>query len=194
MRSYPAVFSPLMVNLIRIGESTGHLSEAFSHIHQYLSFEATNIKQIKSAFRYPLFIIGSIILAMVVLNTFVIPSFAKFYVNLSMTLPWETQLLISTSHFFVHYGLYALVAIIIGSFMTLRYIKTAEGRLHWHQFLFKIPILGKLLKRIILIRFCQSLSIMLSSGLPITQALELTRQTISNSVINREMVAMQEDI
>lgn len=194
MQQYPSAFSPLIINIIRIGESTGHLSEAFSHIQQYLDFEVNNQKQIKSAFRYPMFIFFSIISAVLILNLFVIPSFAKFYQNMSVSLPWETLLLIYTSSFFVHYGIYVFIALLITAAFGFRYLRTEEGQYHWHRFQLRLPVLGKLIQRIILIRFSQSLSIMLNSGLSITQGLALIKQIVTNTYISKQVDHMINEI
>lgn len=194
MQHYPAVFSSMVVNIVQMGEDTGKLSEAFGHLHQYLEFESSSIKQIKSAFRYPIFVSGSIIFAIVVLNLFVIPNFARFYVNLEVSLPWQTRVLIGFSNFFVHYGFYLLIALIGLSIMWFRYLKTSEGRYRWNHFELKIPVVGKLLKRIILIRFAQSLSIMLNSGISVTKGLNLVKNIIVNAYIIEQISRAQEAI
>lgn len=194
MQQYPSIFSPLIINVVKIGENTGHLAEAFGHIHEYLEFEVNNSKQIKSAFRYPAFVLLSITFAIIVLNIFVIPTFSRFYGGLHMDLPWQTKLLIGTSDFIRHYGFYFLAACAIGAFFLFRYIGTAEGRYQWNRFELYIPVFGKLLKRIILIRFSQSLAIMLGSGLSVTQSLALVNEIILNTYITRQITGMQEAI
>lgn len=191
MQQYPTIFTPLIVNIIRIGENTGQLDKSFEHVHRYLEFEASNIKQIKTAFRYPTFVLISMLAAIIILNIFVIPSFGKFYSNLSVALPWQTQLLIGMSNIVMHYGIYLAIAMAVLGIYFYRYLKTSTGRLRWDTLLLRAPIIGKLLKRIILIRFSQSLSIMLSSGLSVTQALQLVKDIVINSVIANQIAAMQ---
>lgn len=194
MQHYPQVFSNLMVNIIQIGENTGHLSESFSQIHDYLEFEANTTKQIKSAFRYPIFVTTSIVFAFIVLNLFVIPTFAKFYSNLTVSLPWETRLLIGISNFFVHYGLYFLIVILISGFFLFRYLKTREGQYRWNKLQLSLPLVGPLLRRIIIIRFTQSLAIILNSGISVTQGLILIKNIIINAYIIEQISHMQEAI
>ena len=194
LQQYPKIFSPLIVNLIRIGENTGKLGESFDHIHEYLLFESSNLKQIKSAFRYPVFIMLSIILAVIILNVFVIPSFGRFYVDLTVPLPWQTQVLIATSNFTLHYGIYLLAFLIFLFIMGYRYLQTTEGRLRWDKFVLSIPVFGKLASRLILIRFSQSLGIMLNAGLPVTQALALVKEILQNTYIVKQITQMQESI
>ncbi|MBA3661734.1 MAG: type II secretion system F family protein [Gammaproteobacteria bacterium] len=194
MQHYPDAFSQLMVNIVQIGESTGHLSEAFAHLHKYIVFESASIKQIKSSFRYPIFVLVSIFFAIVVMNLFVIPNFAKFYTNMDVPLPWQTQLLISSSNFFVNYFLYLTIASVLALFFLFRWLKTPRGKFMWHRFQLKIPAVGSLLKRIILIRFCQSLAIVLNSGVSVTHGLVLVKNLLKNVYINNQISQMQESI
>lgn len=192
MRSYPDIFPPLIVSIVHIGETTGRLSEAFGHLHTYLEFESRHTQQLKGAFRYPLFVLISIIVAIVVLNIFVIPTFGQFFSSMENSLPWQTQLLIASSNFFLYVGPYVLVLLVIATIFFLHYINTTEGRYNWDKFKLKIPVLGKLLKRIILIRFAQSFSIVIDSGIGITQGLTLVRNLLQNSFINRQISDAQE--
>ena len=194
MAYYPETFSPLIANITQMGERTGHLSEAFGYINQYLEFESRTIKQIKSAFRYPLFVLSAIIFAFIVLNVFVIPTFARFYVNLEVSLPWQTRFLIGTSYFFTHYGIYLLISAFIGSIFIYRYLKTPHGKYRWNHYELHIPFLGKLLKRIILIRFTQSFAIILNAGISVTQGLVLIKQIINNAYVAEQISEMQMSI
>lgn len=194
MQNYPDVFSALVVNVIKIGESSGHLSESFGHIHQYLEFETSNIKQIKASFRYPIFVLISISLAIIVLNIFVIPTFSHFYTNLTANLPWQTKILIASSNFFVNYGLYCLVFLIGAAYMLHRYVQTPVGKYNWDKLQLQMPIFGKLLRRLYLIRFSQSLAIVLRSGISITQGLGLVKNLLQNSYVNTQITLTQEMI
>src|SRR5262249_34683466 len=96
MQNHPQAFSPLIVNIVQIGENTGHLSEAFQHLYKYLEFEASSSKRIKAALRYPIFVFVTIIFAIFIVNIFIIPTFAHFYANAEATLPWQTRILVAT--------------------------------------------------------------------------------------------------
>lgn len=194
MQHFPDIYSPLMTNIVQIGENTGHLSEAFEHLYEYLDFESNSIKQIRSAFRYPMFVLISIFIAIIVLNIFVVPSFARVYGGLDVGLPWQTELIIASSNLFTHYGYYLLAGCIALTIFTVRYLRTPEGKYKWSRFQLRVPIIGKLLKRIILIRFCQSLAIVLKSGIPINQGLTLVNHIIQNDFIQKQIMAMQESI
>src|SRR3990167_9609549 len=187
--NYPKVFSPLIVNIIHIGENTGHLTETFEHLHEYLSFEAKSRKMIKATFRYPVFVIISIFLAIVTLNIFVIPTFARFYTNLNVPLPWQTRFLIGMSYLFMHYGLLILVSFIGFCYLIYRYIHTPSGNYQFSHLLLRMPIFGKVYRRLILIRFSQSLAIILNSGVPISQGLTLVQNSLNNQYIEDQIVS-----
>lgn len=192
MANFPKVFSPLVVNIVSIGENTGHLTEAFGHLYAYLDFESKNRKMIKSTFRYPMFVVVSIFLAIIVLNIFVIPTFAKFYNNLDVPLPWETRLLIGSSNIIMHYGIFIILGFIGLCYFIHRYLKTPAGSNRYHKFLLHMPIFGKIYRRLILIRLSQTLAIILSSGIPISQGLTLVKNSLNNKYIEDQLSASQE--
>lgn len=191
MRLYPNTFSPLIVNIVDIGETTGHLSESFGYLYEYLEFESSSIKQIKTAFRYPTFVVISILAAIAILNIFVVPTFAKFYSGLDVALPWQTRFIINFSNIVVHYGYLILIGLVLLFVWIYRYIHTPTGKYKWDTLQLNIPVFGKLLKRIIVIRFCQSLGIVLKSGIAVNQGLALVSNTITNAYINRQILDMQ---
>ena len=192
MQQYSKIFSPLMINIIQIGENTGHLSEAFGHIHEYLAFESRTTKQIKSTFRYPLFMLIIMIGALFALNIFVIPTFSRFYANFDVSLPWQTRLLIGISHFFVHYGLYSAMFILLAGMFIIQYLRTPQGKYQLHKYLLKTPFIASLLRHIFLVRFCESLSIILNSGLQLAPGLTLVKNTISNTYLIEEINNVQQ--
>src|SRR3990167_2118746 len=194
MQNYPDVFSPLMINIVQIGENTGRLDQAFSHISKYIEFELTTKKQVKTAFRYPIFVLITIIVVFIILNIFVIPSFSRFYSGLQMPLPWETTLIIGVSHCFVEYGIYLSLLILLGVIILIRYTMTPAGSYHWHKIELRLPIVGRLLQHVFLIRFCQSLAIILNSGISLATGLTLAKNSMTNTYIKGQIAKMQEQI
>lgn len=194
MAFYPDVFSPLVVNIVHIGESTGKLTEAFQHLHEYLAFEAINKKMIKATFRYPTLVIIAVVLAIIILNIFVIPTFAKFYTNIEVALPWQTRFLIGMSNLFVHYGILILILCIFTAYLFYRYIHSESGAKKWDYFLLRMPIFGKLYRRLLLIRLAQSMAITLNSGVPVGQGLMLVKNVLSNKYIEKQIDKSHEAI
>lgn len=194
MQQHPNIFSPVIVSIVEVGENTGKLSEAFAQIHQYLEFEANTRKQIKNTFRYPLFVLISILSAFVALNIFVIPTFARFYVNLGVSLPWETRLLIGISHLFTHYGTYLLILLGLTIGFFFYYISTPRGKYALNKNELRVPVIGGLLKRIILIRFAQSFAIILNARISFDRALTLVKNTLTNVYVVKQMSQVEDAI
>ncbi len=194
MEFYPEEFSQMVINIIQIGEKSGHLGEAFEHLYHYLEFELSSIKQVKSAFRYPMFVGVAMVISIILLNMLVVPTFAKFYTNLSVSLPWQTRILISFSNFFVHYGIYLFIIFVLMGIFAYRYLKTKQGQYQWNKFELRLPIAGKLLRRVMLARFCQGLAITINSGIPIMQGLTLVKNIVTNTYVVAQISDVQEAI
>lgn len=139
MQSHPKVFSSLFVAIIHVGENTGQLEEAFLQLANYFDLELETRKRIKTAMRYPTFVLIAIAVAMVILNIMVIPVFAGMFAKFGVELPLATRILLATSHFFVHYW-WLLLAILVGAVVGWRrWVATTKGRLAWHRWQLRLP-------------------------------------------------------
>src|SRR5690606_9506928 len=103
MRRHPKVFSSFYLSMVRVGEMTGRLEEVFLRLFDYMEFDRDMRQRVKSALRYPGFVVAALVVAMVIINIFVIPAFAKVYAGFKTELPFMTKLLIGTSNFTVQY-------------------------------------------------------------------------------------------
>lgn len=182
-RQYPDVFSPIFVSMIHVGENTGRLDLAFQKLIAHLELERETKKRIKSATRYPIFVIAAITVAMVVINVMVIPNFASVFQKMGSDLPFATQILIATSDFTINYWWLILATLVIGTVAWIRYIKSEEGRYWWDSKKIRLPLLGTLFKRIALSRFARSFAMMLSSGVPILKSLSIVAESVGNKFI-----------
>ncbi len=182
-RQFPKIFSPIFISMIHVGENTGRLDIALKKLTEHLELERETKKRIKSATRYPLFVISAMVLAMGVINIMVIPSFASVFAKLGADLPLATRILMTTSEFTISYW-WLILLVTFGSFFGLRhYINTPKGRLWWDGQLLRLPLFGSLFKRIALSRFSRSFSMMLSSGVPILKALSIVADSVGNKSI-----------
>lgn len=191
---YPNVFSNLYVSVIHLGENTGRLDEAFGQIAHYLELEEETSKRIKSATRYPMFVIGAIGIALVIMNMFVIPTFAEVFQKFDAELPWQTQLLIGVSDFFVDYWWLLLLAGTAGYFFGKHYLAKPEGRYWWDRAKLKTPIVGSIFERIILCRFCQTFAIVSRSGLPVNTSLHIIARVLGNEYFASKVLTMREGV
>lgn len=191
---HPQVFDPMFVNLVHVGENTGRLDEAFLQLADYLERDWENRKNIRTALRYPSFVISAIVVAVAIINVKVIPAFANMFSQFGAQLPLPTRILIGTSDFFVNFWPY-LLALIVGSGLAWReYLKTEKGQRFWGHHKLKLPIVGDIIERASLARYSRSFAIMLKAGVPLTTALELCARVVDNLFLAERIRGIRNNI
>lgn len=191
---HPGVFTNLFLSLIHVGENTGRLDLAFEQIGKYLELEKDTRKQVKSATRYPMFVMAAIIAALAVITVVVIPVFAEMFERLSADLPWQTIVLMETSDFVINYWPFLLGAA-IGSIVGFQYwVRTEAGELSWDRKKLSIPLAGSVFERIALARFARTFSMVMNAGLPIVQGLTVVAGAIGNAFISSNVIKMREGV
>lgn len=191
---HPEVFSPFYLSMVRVGEMTGRLEEVFIRMFDHLAFERFMQEQVKSALRYPSFVVAAMAVAIVIVNIFVIPAFANVFKGFGAELPLMTRLLIGFSDFMVrwwHVLLLGVIAAIVG-FNAWR--KTEQGRYIWDRFKLTIPIAGKIIRKATLARFAASFALASRSGVPIIQALTNVAETVDNAYISDKVEKMRDGV
>lgn len=188
------VFDAMFINIVKVGENSGNLEMAFHQLFTYLELEKDTRRRISTATRYPTFVMVAIGIAIVVLNIFVIPIFADLFTKLGADLPWPTQVLIATSSFFVNHWFFLLVVSLTTVFGLRYYLQTDVGMMRWDRLKLKVPLIGSILERAVLSRFSRSFSMMLKSGVPVIQALELSAQASGNTFVGGNITNMREGI
>jgi MSHA biogenesis protein MshG len=194
LQRHPRIFSNLFVAVIHIGETSGKLDDAFERLHTYLSLEDETRKRVKSAMRYPTMVLAAIVIAMAVINIFVIPPFSKLFASFGADLPWPTRILIATSRFSAdnwHYGV--LLGLAIGWWIR-SVLRTESGRMAWHRWQLRLPRFGGILERALLSRFCRTLAVTLRAGLPVTQCLAIAARAVDNDWVAKRIGEMRADI
>lgn len=194
LNQHPDIFNRLFVSVVHVGENTGKLDEAFAQLSMYLEREQETRKQIKAATRYPMFVVVALVIAMVVLNLVVIPIFASMFERLGSDLPPMTQFLLSMSNLFINYWplmLLAVAGLIVG---VNRYLKTSKGRYQWDKIKLRLPVVGSIFERSLLGRFTRSFAMMLRSGIPLTTALNLVAEAVSNAYMADKIKGMRRNI
>ncbi|MCW8825009.1 MAG: type II secretion system F family protein [Gammaproteobacteria bacterium] len=194
MGQHPKIFSALMISMIRVGESTGQLDEAFLQLSQYLERDRDTRNQIKAALRYPAFVLIAISIAIVIVNIFVIPAFAGVFAGMKMDLPWQTQALIGTSDFFVAYWKYMLGALVALVLWVRYYINTDEGRYRWDKLKLRLPIAGSIIMRATLARFARTFAMTARSGVPLIQALSVVARAVDNDYVADKVLGIRTGI
>ena len=183
MKKHPKVFDSLFVNLVAAGEVGGILDTILRRLAQFIE-KAEKLKgQIKGAMTYPIVVMAIAILVISVILVFVIPVFEDMFKSFGSALPTPTQIVVNMSRFLkgnIHWVIIALVALVYG---LKRYRGTASGRKQTDALFLKLPVFGNLLKKTAVARFTRTLGTMISSGVPILDALEIVAKTAGNVVI-----------
>jgi len=186
------IFSSLYISLIHVGENSGRLEESFQQIANYLELEQKTRQRIKSATRYPTFVVLAIVAAVVIINIFVIPEFKKLFEAFDAgDLPLPTKMLMASSDFFVNYWIHLLIVIFASVFGFLRYIKTPQGNLWWDRFKLKIPIFGDIIYRALLARFSRTFAMMSRSGVPLITSLNIVSEVVDNLWVGKHIQEMR---
>lgn len=194
MRRHPKVFSPFYVSMVQVGEMTGMLDETFIRLYDHLEFERETRERVKTAMRYPTFVTIAMAAAIVVINLFVIPAFARVYEGFHAELPMLTRVLIGFSNFMVSYWL-LMLAMLIGAVTGFRYyINTRDGRYKWDKYKFKLPIAGKIIFKSTLARFARSMALSFKSGMPILQGLNVVGMVVDNEFMRSRVEQMRDGV
>jgi len=191
---HPRVFSQLFLSLIHVGENTGQLDLAFNEVGKYLQLEKKTKQQVKGATRYPMFVLGAIVVALGIITVFVIPVFSATFDRLGAQLPWQTVLLMDISDFVVNYWPFMLVAAAGIFFGFYSYINSERGRLKWDQAKLRLPLAGNVFERVALGRFARTFSMVMRAGVPIVQGLNVVAGAVGNTYIGRNIYLMREGV
>lgn len=181
--AYPKVFNRLYVNMVEAGESSGKMGLVLERLADYLEYQVEIKGKIFSALSYPAIMIAASLAIIAYLFISVVPGLQKVFNSLKVTLPWYTEKLISFSEFLQAHWVMILIATGVSIFLLRQWSKSTTGGRRVDLWALTLPILGSLIVRINVSKFTKTLSTLLNSGVPIIAALEITKNTIANSVI-----------
>jgi MSHA biogenesis protein MshG len=188
------VFSPFYVSMVYVGETTGRLEEIFLRLFHHLEFQEEMRTQVKSALRYPVFVVIVMAVALAIINLFVIPQFAQVYKGFGAQLPSITQWLIAFSQFWLDYW-WLMALALVGGFLGFRaWVATREGRYRWDRFKLRIPIAGPIVLKATIARFARSFALSIRSGVTAVHGLTLVSQVVDNSYMAERIERMREGV
>jgi len=194
MRRYPNTFDSLFTNMIAAGEAGGILDTILKRLATYIE-KAVKLKgQVKSAMIYPIAVIVIAALVVGVILWKVIPTFAAMFEGLGAELPLPTRIVIALSNNLVRYAPFIAVAIGAGAYAFKQYYKTDSGRHNVDRTVLKLPVLGMLMRKISVARFCRTLSTLIASGVPILDGLEITAKTSGNAIVEDAIMETRKSI
>jgi type IV pilus assembly protein PilC len=183
MRKHPKVFDALYTNMIAAGEAGGILDTILKRLATYIEKAVKLKSQVKSAMVYPVAVIVIAVVVVGVILWKVIPTFASLFAGLGAELPLPTRVVIALSDGLVQFMPFILVGLVAGSFAFKTYYGTPGGRMNIDRVTLKLPVLGMLMRKIAVARFCRTLSTLLASGVSILEALDITARTSGNAVV-----------
>ena len=191
---HTALFGQFYIAMIRVGELTGKLTEVFLRLSEHMEFERDVRERIRQAMRYPTFVMVAMAIAVVALNVFVIPVFAKVFAGFHAELPLLTRGLLAASAWTITW--WPLLLVLIGGavFGVRNYLKTPAGRYFWDSRKLKLPIIGDIILKATLARFARSFALANQSGVPLVQGLTVVAQTVDNAYIGSRIEQMRDGI
>ena len=180
---YPNVFDDLFVNMVAAGETGGILDTILDRLSEYMEKAMKLKKKVKSAMTYPIIVLCIAVLVIGVIMVFVIPVFEKMFADFGGALPGPTQIVVNASRFIRDNVLYMIGAVVVFLFAFKRYYRTEKGRALVDDYLLKLPIFGLLLRKVAVAKLTRTLGTMVSSGVPILDALDITAKTSGNKTV-----------
>ncbi len=194
MARHSSVFDDFYVAMVRVGEQTGRLADIFKSLYAHLEFQQFIAEQVKSALRYPKFVVLAMVAALVVMNIFVIPQFARVFANFKADLPLMTRILLGTSRAAVEHWP-AMLGACAAAWLAMRaWMASSAGALLWDRAKLRLPIAGKILHKSALARACGSLALVQRSGVPLIQGLSLAAEVTDNRFMRERILGMRQAV
>ncbi len=195
LSKHPNIFSDFYVNMVRSGEETGKLNETFNYLADYLDRSYEVVSKARNALIYPAFVIAVFFGVMVLMFTLIIPKIASILVDSGQAIPFYTKVVIGISNFLIGYGLIFLAVIVVGVFFFIRFIRTPEGAYNFDKFKLAVPYVGELYRKLYLSMIADNMNTMITSGIPMLRALEITSSVVENQIykqiLNESMIAVK---
>lgn len=188
---HPHVFSGFYISLVRVGETAGKLQEIFKQLAFYLERDHATRAKIKSAMRYPSFVLAALAIALSVMSIFVIPAFNTLFASFGASLPLPTRILMVVSEFMVAYWPALLIALTSVAYGIRSYINTEAGRYRWEKLILKLPLVGSVIYKASLARFSHLFAMAINSGVPLVTALTVVGKALNNSYLEERLLGMR---
>lgn len=185
LSKFPNIFSDFFVNIVRSGEASGKMQESLLHLSDYIEKQYLLSSKVKSALMYPAVILGGFALVGAGMMAFVVPQLVSIFEGSDQELPLPTKILIFVSDFMQHNIILIVIAGIILGYLVKKYVQTSEGRSKVDALILKIPQFSSIFKKFYIARFTENLSILISSGIPIINALQISGDVVGNSVYRK---------
>lgn len=196
MEKHPRVFNRLYISMVRAGEAGGILDDTMNRVANQLESEDNLKRQVRSAMVYPLLIAVFALLVLAAMVLFIIPIFSKMYADLGSELPLLTRIMVGISDTMRSiYGVLVLALMVGGIYLLIRLKRTPQGTAFWDRTKLMIPLgIGQIIRKIAMARFSRTLGTLVSSGVPILQAIDITGDTAGNVVVSKAMAGVKDSV
>jgi len=194
LSKHPKAFNDLYVNMVGAGESGGILDVILQRLSGYIEKAVKLAAKVKGAMTYPVAVITIAITVVVIIMVKVIPVFSAMYEGLGSKLPFPTQVCIMLSNAIINYSWLIVIALVLTVIGLRQYYKTPVGKLQIDGFLLKLPVLGDVLRKVAVARFCRTLGTLISSGVPILEGMDITARTAGNMVIQNAILKSKDAV
>jgi type IV pilus assembly protein PilC len=182
LAKHPDIFSNFYINMVKVGEETGKLNETFDHLANYLNRQYALTSKTRNALIYPLFVVVTFFVVMGLMFVIVIPKLSAIILESGQEPPIYTKIVIGLSTFFVHYGFLVIIFLILLGIWAWRLSRTEKGNTYLDKMRLSIPAVGNLYKKLYLSRIADNMDTMLTSGIPIIRAIDITSDVVGSLV------------
>ncbi len=191
---HPKVFTAFYVNMVRSGEEAGKLSETFGYLADYLDRTYEVASKAQNALIYPAFVVATFVVVMTLMLTLVIPRVSQILIDSGQEIPLYTKIVIGISQLIVNYGVFVLIALVVGGYFVYRSSGTPQGRLALDGIKLGTPYLGDLYEKLYLSRIADNFATMLVSGVPVVEAVEITGSVVGSATYEEILKKVSEDV
>jgi type II secretory pathway component PulF len=194
MNRFPDVFSILYISMVRAGEAAGKLRDILMRLAELGEKEADTQAQIKTAMRYPLIVVVVITGVFIGITTFILPKFASLFEKFNTELPLPTRIMLLINKLFHQYWYLLIILVILAIVGFKMFLRSKTGRAIWDKFTLKVPVFGKVMQSAIMARFSRIVGTLLQSGLPVLQALDITKDVLGNVEVTKALNDVRDNV
>ncbi|MFM7718995.1 MAG: type II secretion system F family protein [Actinomycetota bacterium] len=184
---HPKTFSNLFIAMVRTGEATGALGEVLEEMAKQIESEVTLRGKIRSAMTYPIAVVGLVLVILSAMLLIVVPQFRTIYAELGAELPLPTRILLAVSAAFQSFWWIFILLVVGATVWVRRWIRTPQGRAAFDALKIRLPLIGPLFHKVAIARFANTFSLLLRSGVPVLQGLDVVKETVNNAVVSKAL-------
>jgi type IV pilus assembly protein PilC len=194
LSAFPQIFDEMYINMVAAGEKSGQFANVLKRLALMLDASARLLRKVKSALTYPIVVLSLALIIAGGLITFVVPVFTEMFSGFGHSLPRMTQMLVDASNFVRDRWYIIIVVVVVAVFGFRKWKATPAGRLAFDRFILKLPVFGQLIQKVAIARFCRLLAQMLTSGVPILDAMGIVARSIGNKIMEGSILAARSEV